>query len=84
MPYKSYEMRRPKHEPTDSYFYPSRQLDKCMMRADALNLYNYPVTTEITSVKHIPISYVFSTDDSKSKWCLVGKKLIAGLFYGRG
>ena len=35
--YKSYERRRPKHEPTDSYFYPARQLTKFTMRADDLN-----------------------------------------------
>ena len=45
LPYKSYEMRRPKHEPTDSYFYPERQLMKCMMRADSINLHVYPVRT---------------------------------------
>ena len=37
--YESYEKKRPKHEPTDSYFYPAIQLAKCMMRADALNLH---------------------------------------------
>ena len=42
-PYKSYEIRRPKHDPTDSYFYLARQLDKCMMKSDALNSENYPV-----------------------------------------
>ena len=36
-----YEKRRPKHEPTDSYFYLARQLAKCMMRADILNWHNY-------------------------------------------
>ena len=36
-----YEKNRPKHEPTDGYFYPSRQLAKCMMRADALNWHGY-------------------------------------------
>ena len=39
LPYKSYEKRRPKYEPTDSYFYLPRQLAKCMMKADALNLH---------------------------------------------
>ena len=43
LPYKSYERRRTKHDPTDSYFYPARQIVKCMMRADALNLYVYLV-----------------------------------------
>ena len=36
-PYKGYVQKSPKHEPTDSYFYLSRQLDKFMMRADAFN-----------------------------------------------
>ena len=34
-PYDIYDKKRPKHEPTDSYFYLARQLTKCMMRADA-------------------------------------------------
>ena len=61
--YESYEKKRPKHEPTDNYFYLSRQLAKCMMRADALNSYNYPVRTEMTGMKHIPNSHVCSTDE---------------------
>ena len=36
--YKGYVRKRPDHEPTDSYFYLTRQLAKCMMRADVLNL----------------------------------------------
>ena len=32
-----YEKKRPKHEPTDSYFHLARQLSKCMMRSDNLN-----------------------------------------------
>ena len=59
LPYKSYESRRPKHEPTNSYFYLARQLTKCMMRADSLNLHIYPVRTEMTATKQIPISHVF-------------------------
>ena len=49
--YKSYERRRPKHEPTDSYFYLARQLAKCMTRADALNSHIYPVRIEMTGMK---------------------------------
>ena len=45
LPYKSYERRRTKHDPTDSYFYLSRQLVKCMVRADALNSHVNPVRT---------------------------------------
>ena len=37
LPYKSYERRRNKHEPNDSYFYLTRQLTKCMTKADAIN-----------------------------------------------
>ena len=32
-----YDKRKPKHEPTDCYFYLARQLAKCMMRYDTLN-----------------------------------------------
>ena len=35
--YKSYERRRLKHDPTDSYLYPARHIVQCMMRAYALN-----------------------------------------------
>ena len=36
-----YENKRTKHDPTDSYFYPARQLAKCMMRSDNLNWYDH-------------------------------------------
>ena len=49
--YKMYERRRTKHETTDSYFYSARQLAKCMMRADELNLHVNPVRTEMTGTK---------------------------------
>ena len=51
LPNESYERKRPKHEPTDTYLYLSRQLEKCMMRADSLNSNDYPVRTEITAMK---------------------------------
>ena len=47
--YKSYERKRPKCEPNNSYFYLIRQLVMCMMRADSLKLHFYPVITETTS-----------------------------------
>ena len=75
LPYKIYERRRPKHEPIDSYFYLARQLETFMMRADALNLDNYPVMMEMTSEKHIPILNVCYMDNSKSKEFLVYKTL---------
>ena len=45
LPYKSYERRRPKNDPTDSSFFLARHIAKCMMRADVLNLHGYPVRT---------------------------------------
>ena len=46
-----------------------------MMIYDALNSDNYPVRTEMTGVKHIPILHVRSTDDSESKEFIVDKRL---------
>ena len=63
--YRIYENKRPKHEPTDSYFYLSRPLAKCTMRSDALNLHGYPVRTRMTDTKHIPTLHVCSTHKSK-------------------
>ena len=67
LPYKSYEGSSPKHDPTDSYFYLSRQLAKCMMRYDALNSHVYPIRTEMIGTQQILISHVCSTDKSKSE-----------------
>ena len=36
-----YEKKRPKHEPTESYFRLARQLAKCMIRSDNLNWYDH-------------------------------------------
>ena len=76
LPYKSYEIRRPKHEPTDSYFYVERQLTKCMMRYDVLNLHIYPVRTQMTATKKIRTSHVCPTDKRKLKEFLVDKTLL--------
>ena len=38
-----------------------------MMRADSLNLENYPVRMEMTATKHIPTLQVCSTEKSKLK-----------------
>ena len=73
LPYKSYERRRTRHEPTDSYFYLARQPVKCIMRADSLNLHVYPVRKEMTATKQIPTSHVCSTDESKLKELLVNE-----------
>ena len=64
--YKSYERRRSKHEPTDTYFYLAIQLAKCMMRADTLNFHVYPVRMEMTGTNHILILQDCSTDKSES------------------
>ena len=48
LPYESYERKRSKHDPTDSYFYLARQIAKCMMRDDALKPHGCPVRTEMT------------------------------------
>ena len=44
-----YETKRPKHGPTDRYFYLTRQIIKCMMRDDALNWHSYGRYTEMTA-----------------------------------
>ena len=76
LPYKNYERGRPKHEPTDSYFYLEIQISKYMMITDALNSHVYPVRTEITGNRHILILLVCSTDDIESEDFLVDKILL--------
>ena len=84
LPYKSYQGRITKHEPTGSYFYTAIHLAKCIVRSDALNLHVYSVRTETTGKKQIPTLYVCSTDKSELKEFLLDKKYIADLFYRRG
>ena len=43
------EKKRPKNEPTDSYFYLARQLAKCMMVSDTLNWHDYGGYTKMTA-----------------------------------
>ena len=66
-----YGKKRPKHEPTESYFDPARQIDKCMMRSDNLNWYNHGSYTKMTA----PYSNVNGTNESESKRSIVNKKL---------
>ena len=75
LPYKSYERRRPKHNPNDSYFYLERQVKNCMMRGNTLNLHVSHVITEITGKQQILISQVCSSYKSKSEDFLVEKTL---------
>ena len=56
-----YAKKRPKHEPTDSYFYLARQLAKCMMRSDTLNWHDYGGHTEMTA----PSLNIYSTDEDE-------------------
>ena len=65
------EKKRPKHEPTDSYFYLARKLANCMMRSNTLNWHNYGGYTEITD----PYSNVNVTDKDKSKRIIVHEGL---------
>ena len=76
LPYESYERKSPKHECTDSYFYLARQIAKCIMRDDSLNLHVYPVRTEMTATELIPTSHICSTDKIKLKEFLVDKTLL--------
>ena len=46
-----------------------------MMRYDALNSDNYPIRTEITGAKHIPILHVCYMDNIESKGFLVDETL---------
>ena len=48
LPHEGYVRKRPKHEPTDGYFYLARKISKCMMGDDAFNLHVDPVRTKMT------------------------------------
>ena len=65
LPYKVYVRKRPKHEPTDTYFYIERNFAKRVMRADSFNLYIDPVRIEMTDMQHIPILRVCNSDKIK-------------------
>ena len=49
-----YEKRRPKHEPTESYFHIARHLAKYMMKSDNLNWYDHGIYTETTASSSNP------------------------------
>ena len=68
--------KRPKHEPTDTYFYIAIQLSNSIMRADAFNLHVDPVRTEMTGTKQIMISYVCDSDKRKSKEIIADENLL--------
>ena len=65
--YKGYVRNSTTHELTDSYFYLSRQMTKCMMIYDALNSHVEPARTETNGTQQIMILHVCDFDESKSK-----------------
>ena len=66
-----YEKKRPKHEPTDSYFHIARQLEKFTMISNKINWHDHGGYTEMTA----PSSNVNVTDEKKSKEIIVHKTL---------
>ena len=66
-----YDKKRPKHEPTDRYFYLARQLAKCMMISDNLNWHNHSGYTEMNA----PSLNVNVTDKDESKEIFVHETL---------
>ena len=67
-----YEKKRPKHEPTESYFHLAREITKCMMRSDKLNWYDHGGYKEMTTL----YSNVIVTNKRKSKCSIVNEKLL--------
>ena len=67
LPYKSYMQKRPKNQPTDSYFYILRHLAKFMMRSDTFHSHIEPVRTGMTGTQHIIDAHICDLDKSKSK-----------------
>ena len=66
-----FEKKRPKHEPTDSYFHLVRQLAKFMMISDKLNRHNHGSYTEKTA----PSLNDNITDGGKTKEIIVHETL---------
>ena len=67
----TYEKKRPKYEPTHSYFHLVRQLEKCMMISDNLNRHDHGSYTENTT----PSLNVNVTDEDESKEITVHETL---------
>ena len=66
-----YEKKRPKHEPTESYFHLAREIAKCMVRSDKLNWYNHGSYKEMNAQS----SNVIVTNESESKRSIVNERL---------
>ena len=56
-----YEKKRPKHEPTGSYFHLAREIAKCMMISGQLNQHDHGIYTRNT----YPSSKVNVTDEDE-------------------
>ena len=82
LPYKGYVRKRTKRELTDSYFYLTIQLDKCMVRDNLLSLHIDPVRTKMTGTQHVPILHVCSMYIRESKDFLADEKLSQICFTG--
>ena len=67
----TYEKKRPKHEPTDSYFHLASQIAKCMMKSDNPNWHNHGGYTEMTAMS----LNVNVTDKDVSKRIIVHESL---------
>ena len=83
--------KRPKHEPTESFFHLSRQISKCIMISNNLNWYDHGGYTKITapysnanvtnegesklSIKNENLSQSCSTNENKSKHSIVSETL---------
>ena len=95
-----YEKKRPKHDPTDCYFYPAKHLAKCMMISDTLNWHNYGGYTELTDpsskgkstdkdgskciIMHNTLSQNCSTNKGKSKRSIVNRTLSQSCYTNEG
>ena len=67
----TYEKKRPKHDPTDSYFHLARQLENCMIISDNLNWYDHGGYTEMTA----PSSNINVMNEGELKRSIVNEKL---------
>ena len=74
-----YEKKRPKHEPTESYFHLSREIAKSMMRSDKLNWYDHSGYKKTI----VPYSNIIVKNRSESKHSIVNEKLSQKMFSER-
>ena len=72
----TYEKKRPKYEPTRSYFHLVRQLAKCMVRSDKLKRHDHGSYTEKAALT----SNVIVTDEVESKEIIVHETLSENIY----